>query len=199
MLVRMWKIFKALFVAGWLWRVIINNHLTTDVIGKLPKKGTFESVLIALSFGTEIGVGSANAELAKKILEVYPGINIGKIILQEEIYLVLRGIFPNVDNFFRGKLFVVRYEGRDYLNSYEVVSEGFKLAGGNVKKVFVVSHNHMFPRVKGILKNLGAKICGYITTMDYDSKAKQSWTRSNLRFAWHEALAYIFFALKGYI
>lgn len=196
MLVLLWKIIRALFVAGRLCWLINMNRLTTSVRDKIPAGQKSDLVLIAFSFGTEIGGNSINISLAKLVLAALEIDIIKTIILQEEVYQSLLTICPNPN--LRGKeLTVIEYGDREYLNSCEVASEALKLA--NCQKVFIVSHNHMFVRVSKTIEALGATVSGYMTAMGYDTQADQSRVRSNRAFALYEPAAYLYFVAKGYI
>ena len=157
-------------------------------------------LLIAFSFDTKTGDDSVNALLARQVLAAIKTSTVEKIIPQEEVYRALLIICSEPD-WKEKELIIVEYNNREYLNSYDVASEALDLAGkhSHSHEILIVSHNHMFPRVKAVLENLGRKVSAYRTAIDYDEQADQPWVRSNTAFALHEAAAYLFFVLKGYI
>lgn len=205
MLIWVWSIVRAFFVATWLFRVIRRNQLTTHGRDKMPDRGNNNSViLIAWSFGTETDEDSINTLLAQKVAEVYNGSNVvEKLFIQEEVYEAWLSMpqqpgSNDCDDW--KKIIIIGYGDKNYLNSCEVA---LKAIGSLQKRigteVLIVSHNHMLPRLKGIIKKLGAEVCGWLTVLEYDPEAKQPWVRSYRAFALREALAYWFFVLMGYI
>ncbi len=196
----LWSIFKfilALPRAFCLFCQILGNRLLTSSLDKLPWLGRF--VAIAWSFDTTKGRESINRLLAEKVYRLLKNDNCLEIFLQEEIDDVLRTFELTGLNV--AKVKVVRYKGREYINAQHVLEDAFELAGCDPsnKKVVIVSHHHMFVRLRGMLQNLGATVCGHLTVLKYDKQADQLWVRSRWIFAGYEALAYLLFVLKGHI
>lgn len=199
MLIRLWKVVLAIPTAVCLFWLIIINYLTTSELNKMPDDEESDLVLIAFSFDTKTDKNSINRHLAENVLLALRINCVKTIILQEEVYLALLAICPDVN--LKGKeLIVVNYGSRKYLNSYEVASEALgAVTDLSNSSVLVVSHNHMFVRVRDILEKLGAEVSAYMTVVDYDAQANQSWVRSCTRFALREFVAYLLFVFKGYI
>ena len=204
LLIRLWKIVRAPFVAIWLFWLINRNQLITTTRDKMPgRQGVVNLVVLAFSFDTKTNEGSINMSLAQKVLEVLNGSNAVKtLFLQEEVYKALFNLpeIAEIDDWKGKEIVVIRYGDKDYLNSYGVVLEAIRqLPQGIRTEMVVVSHNHMFHRVKATIENLGVKVCGWMTAIGYDPRAEQPWVRSHKAFALREALAYVWFVLKGYI
>lgn len=195
----LWSIFGAIVALPrviYLFFQILGNCRLTNVLDELPI-GRF--IAIAWSFDTTTGSKSINRKLAEKVYLLLKNENCLEIFLQEEIYNVLQTFC--LDGLNVSKVKVVKYNGREYINAQHVFDEAFDLAGYSPygRRVVIVSHNHMFARLRGMLENLGAIVCGHLTVIKYDKHANQSKVRSNWAFAVYEPLAYLAFVLMGYI
>lgn len=206
---RLWKILEAIFTSIRIYGLVKKNRQLTDSLDWLSV-GAYDRAIIAFSFDTKTGEDSVNSILAQKILETIKtsleSLRIRVIILQEEVWEAMLLISPENEISDLGeKLKVLKYKldkngKKIYLDSHDIGSGAVKIASEyNCRHTIVVCHNHMLKRVVAIIDNLGIRASSWLTTMKYDPQADQKWVRSYRAFALREALAYLFFAIKGWL
>lgn len=151
-------------------------------------------IILALSFGFRKNQpGTSNEALAEIVADIHRHYSL-PIIIQQEIANCLLDI-PKAGVIQKHRV------DRKYLDTFEALSQSLEICRKQnwIKTIIIAHPDHMF-RVAQTAEKLGFKV--YIadtSSVPYDHKSLQPWTRNRTKFIPREIIARIIYLLHGWI